>query len=129
MGCISWRTRYSRWLYRWKNELRKKWSTIDYNAGFTASLAALIEFGLGRRDTIQILQFDRAWSKLAPIPNITVKFVKDGMSVETGSGLIWGSFCVSFKTNTTMKKLSINAHGINTVGPKFLFAMDLKIGI
>ena len=106
-----------------KNEV-----AIDYNAGFTASLAALIQFGLGKRDPYGILQFDRAWPKLAPTPNITVKFVKDGISVETGSGLICGSFCVSFKTNTTMLKLSINAHGINTVGPTFTICNGLENG-
>ena len=106
-----------------KNEV-----AIDYNAGFTADLAALIQFGLGKRDPFPMLQFDRAWPKLAPTPNITVKFVKNGISVETGSGLICGSFCVSFKTNTTMLKLSINAHGINTEGPRFTICNGLENG-
>ena len=106
-----------------KNEV-----AIDYNAGFTADLAALIQFGLGKRDPFPMLQFDRAWPKLAPTPNITVKFIKNGISVETGSGLICGSFCVSFKTNTTMLKLSINAHGINTKGPTFTICNGLENG-
>ena len=106
-----------------KNEV-----AIDYNAGFTGLLAGLIQFGLGRRDPYSMLLFDRAWPKLAPTPDVTVKFVKNGISVATGSGLTCGSFCVTFKTNTTMLKLSINAHGINTKGPTYTICNGLENG-
>jgi hypothetical protein len=39
-----------------KNEV-----AIDYNAGFTAALADLIQFGYGNRDPFTDTQFDRAW--------------------------------------------------------------------
>ena len=106
-----------------KNEV-----AIDYNAGFTGLLAGLIQFGLGRRDPYSMVQFDRSWPKLAPTPDVTVKFVKNGISVATGSGLTCGSFCVTFKTNTTMLKLSINAHGINTKGPTYTICNGLENG-
>ena len=67
-------------------------------------------------------------AKLAPTPDVTVKFVKDGISVATVSGLTCGSFCVSFKTNTTILKLSVNAYGINTKGPIYTICNGLENG-
>jgi hypothetical protein len=106
-----------------KNEV-----AIDYNAGFTAALAGLIQFGYGNRDPFTVTQFDRSWPKVAPTPDITVKWVKYGLSVSTGSGLTCGSFCVSFKTNTTIIKTSVNVHGINTKGPTFTICNGLENG-
>ena len=106
-----------------KNEV-----AIDYNAGFTAALAGLIQFGYGSRDPFTVTQFDRSWPKVAPTPDISVKWVKYGLSVSTGSGLTCGSFCVSFKTNTTIIKTSVNIHGINTKGPTFTLCNGLENG-
>ena len=106
-----------------KNEV-----AIDYNAGFTADLAGLIYFGRGERDPQDILHFDRAWPKLAPTPNIKVVFTKSSISVATFSGLTCGSFCVSFHTNTTIDKISVNAHGINLLGPKITICNGLENG-
>ena len=39
-----------------------------------------------------------------------------------------GSFCVSFKTNTTILKLSVNTHGINTKGPIYTICNGLENG-
>ena len=106
-----------------KNEV-----AIDYNAGFTTVLAGLIQFGLGERDPQDILHFERAWPKLSPVPNIKVEFTKGYVSVSTYNGLICGSFCVSFTTNTTINKLSVNAHGINLLGPKITICNGLENG-
>ena len=106
-----------------KNEV-----AIDYNAGFTTVLAGLIQFGLGERDPQDVLHFERAWPKLSPVPNIKVEFTKSYVSVSTYNGLICGSFCVSFTTNTTIAKLSVNAHGINLLGPKITICNGLENG-
>ncbi len=106
-----------------KNEV-----AIDYNAGFTGLLAGLIQFGYGSRDPYAVLQFDGSWPKYAPTPDVRIKFVKNGISVATGSGLKCGSFCVSFTTNTTILLLSVNAHGINTKGPKFTLCNGMENG-
>ena len=106
-----------------KNEV-----AIDYNAGFTTCLAGLIQFGLGERDPQDILHFERAWPKLSPVPNIKVEFTKSSISVRTYSGLICGSFCVSFTTNTTIDRLSVNAYGLNTEGPKITLCNGLENG-
>ena len=106
-----------------KNEV-----AIDYNAGFTADLAGLIQFGLGERDPQDMLHFERAWPKLSPVPNIKVEFTKSSISVATFSGLICGSFCVSFTTNTTIDKVSVNVHGINLEGPKMTICNGLENG-
>ena len=106
-----------------KNEV-----ALDYNAGFTADLSGLIQFGLGESDPQDMLNFERAWSKLSPVPNIKVEFTKSSISVATFSGLICGSFCVSFTTNTTIDKVNENVHGINLEGPKMTICNGLENG-
>ena len=105
-----------------KNEV-----AIDYNAGFTTCLAGLIQFGLGERDPHDILHFDRAWPKLSPIPNIKVEFTNTSITVRTYNGLVCGSFCVSFTTNTTIKKL-IRIYGRNLEGPKITLCNEYEYG-
>jgi hypothetical protein len=111
-----------------RSDYEKNEVAIDYNAGFTTVLAGLIQFGLGERDPEDILHFERAWPKLSPVPNIKVDFTPGGVEVRTYNGLICGSFCVSFTTNTTIDKVSVNAHGLNLEGPKSTVCNGLKNG-
>jgi hypothetical protein len=111
-----------------RGDYEKNEVAIDYNAGFTTCLAGLIKFGLGQRDPQDILHFERAWPKLSPVPNIKVEFTKSAVKVSTYNGLICGSFCVSFTTNTTIDKLSVNAHGVNLEGPKITICNGLENG-
>ena len=72
---------------------------LDYNAGFTADLAALVHFGYGVKDPQEILNFERAWPQKAQIPDLTVKVTTNSLSISSGSGMTCSSWCVSFKTN------------------------------
>ena len=111
-----------------RSDYEKNEVAMDYNAGFTTCLAGLIKFGLGERDPQDMLHFERAWPKLSPVPNIKVDFTKSAVTVRTYNGLICGSFCVSFTTNTTIDKLSVNAHGVNLEGPKITICNGLENG-
>ena len=70
---------------------------LDYNAGFTLSLASLVYFGLGVPD--KNVDFDRAWPAKSPTPDITVAFEGVTMYVSTGSGMLCSAWCVSFKSD------------------------------
>ena len=74
---------------------------LDYNAGFTLCLAALVHFGLGTKDGA--LNFDRAWPPKHPTYDITVKIDGNNLKISTGSGMLCSSWCVSFKTDSEIK--------------------------
>ena len=54
-----------------KNEV-----AIDYNAGFTASLAGLIKFRLGERDPQDILHFERVGQNFLQFQTLKFNFLK-----------------------------------------------------
>ena len=53
---------------------------------------------------------------------------KNSVTVSTYSGLICGSFCVSFSTNTTIDKMSINSYGYNIKGKKMTICNGVENG-
>jgi hypothetical protein len=72
---------------------------LDYNAGFTADLAALVNFGYGVKDTGDILDFDRAWPQKAFTPDLSVEITTNALIISSGSGMLCSSWCVSFKAD------------------------------
>ena len=111
-----------------RNDYEKNEVAIDYNAGFTCDLAALVQFGLGEKDDEEVLNFDRAWPKKIEKPIVNIKFTKSAITVTTENGLMCGSFCVSFYTNTTVDKVGASATGINLEGPKITICNGLENG-
>ena len=67
---------------------------LDYNAGFTMCLSALVQFGLNVEDKGEILNFDRAWPQKAPTSDVRIKIEGGNVYVATGSGLMCSGFCV-----------------------------------
>ena len=67
---------------------------LDYNAGFTMCLAALVQFGLNVEDKGSILEFDRAWPQKAPKADVRIKNEDGTIYVATGSGLMCSGWCV-----------------------------------
>jgi len=67
---------------------------LDYNAGFTMCLAALLHFGFGVKDEIK--DFPRAWPQKAMASDVTIKVDGSSFSVSTGSGLLCSSWCIYF---------------------------------
>ena len=78
---------------------------LDYNAGFQLCLAALVQFGLGVKDTGKILEFDRAWPPKPPTPDITVEVTDSVLSISTGSGMLCSAWCVSFDMETKLENV------------------------
>ena len=74
---------------------------LDYNAGFTMDLAALLHFGLGTKDGN--VDFDRSWPQKAPKADIKIEASSSKISVSTGSGLMCTGWCISFKTDSDVK--------------------------
>ena len=79
---------------------------LDYNAGFTVCLAGLVHFGLGVKDSGDILNFDRAWPQKAPTPDITVTMTDNLLSVSTGSGMLCSAWCVLFETDAEISQVN-----------------------
>ena len=67
---------------------------LDYNAGFTMCLAALLHFGYGVKDGPQ--DFPRAWPQKALASDVTIEVSGGSFSVSTGSGLLCSSWCIYF---------------------------------
>ena len=67
---------------------------LDYNAGFTMCLAALLHFGYGVKDGPQ--DFPRAWPQKAMASDVTIEVSGGSFSVSTGSGLLCSSWCIYF---------------------------------
>ena len=78
---------------------------LDYNAGFTMCLAGLVHFGLGVRDTGDILEFDRAYPPKLPTPDINITMNTMGMEISTGSGMVCSAWCVNFKLNVKIEAI------------------------
>ena len=74
---------------------------LDYNAAFTMDLAALVQFGLGKKDGK--VEFDRSWPQKAPKSDIKIEASSSGITVSTGSGLMCAGWCVSFKSDSDLK--------------------------
>ena len=83
--------------------------SLDYNAAFTLDLAALVHFGLGKKD--EKIDFDRAWPQKAPKNDIKIEMDSSGISASTGSGLLCSTWCVSFKSDYDIKVFDVNAGG------------------
>ena len=88
-----------------RNNFQMNEVALDYNAGFTMCLAGLVHFGLGVKDTGEILEFDRAWPPKDPTPDVTIEMTNSGMSVSTGSGMVCSSWCVSFTLNVKIESI------------------------
>ena len=74
---------------------------LDYNAAFTMDLAALVQFGLGKKDGK--VEFDRSWPQKAFKSDIKIEVSNSGISVSTGSGLMCAGWCVSFTSDSDIK--------------------------
>jgi len=81
---------------------------LDYNAGFTMCLAALVQFGLNVEDKGDILEFDRAWPQKAPKSDIRLKNEDGKLSIATGSGLMCSGFCIISGDNKVCNKREKN---------------------
>ena len=88
-----------------RNNYQNNEVALDYNAGFTLCLAGLIHFGLGVKDSSEVLNFDRAWPPKDPTPDISITMSTSGMSISTGSGMVCSSWCVSFTSKTEIKSI------------------------
>ena len=88
-----------------RNNYQNNEVALDYNAGFTLCLAGLIQFGLGVKDSSEVLNFDRAWPPKDPTPDISITMSTSGMSISTGSGMVCSSWCVSFTSKTEIKSI------------------------
>ena len=88
-----------------RNNFQMNEVALDYNAGFTLSLAGLVHFGLGVKDTGDILNFDRAWPPKDPTPDISISMTNSGMSISTGSGMVCSAWCVSFTSNVKIEAI------------------------
>ncbi len=78
---------------------------LDYNAGFTVCLAGLVHFGLGVKDSGNILNFDRAWPQKSPTPDINVTMTKSELRVSTGSGMLCSAWCVHFTLDAEIEQV------------------------
>ena len=78
---------------------------LDYNAGFQVCLAGLVHFGLGVKDSGEILNFDRAWPQKAPTPDINVTMTDSLLSVSTGSGMLCSAWCVLFTLDVEIEQV------------------------
>jgi len=74
---------------------------LDYNAAFTMDLAALVQFGLGKKD--EKVEFDRSWPQKAFKSDIKIEASTSEISVSTGSGLMCAGWCVSFKSDSDVR--------------------------
>ncbi len=106
-----------------KNEV-----ALDYNSGFTCDLAALVQFGLGQKDSPEVLNFERAWPKKLEKPIVNLLFDSTSFTVTTENGLKCSSFCVSFYTNTTVMRTGKTVTPINLEGPKITMCNSLDNG-
>ena len=88
-----------------RNNFQMNEVALDYNAGFTMCLAGLVHFGLGVKDSGEILEFDRAWPPKDPTPDVTIEMTTAGMSVSTGSGIVCSAWCVSFTSNVEISSI------------------------
>ena len=71
---------------------------LDYNAGFTVCLAALLHFGYGVKDEIK--DFPRAWPQKAMASDVTIEVSGNSFSVSTNSGLMCSSWCIYFSDDS-----------------------------
>ena len=106
-----------------KNEV-----ALDYNSGFTCDLAALVQFGLGQKDSPEVLNFERAWPKKLEKPIVNLIFDPMSITVTTENGLKCSSFCVTFSTNTTVKRTGKTVTPIDIEGPKITMCNALDNG-
>ena len=74
---------------------------LDYNAAFTMDLAALVQFGLGKKDGK--VEFDRSWPQKAFKSDIKIEASNSQISVSTGSGLMCSGWCVSFNSDSDLR--------------------------
>ena len=88
-----------------RNNFQNNEVALDYNAGFTICLAGLVHFGLGVKDTGDILNFDRAWPPKEPTPDISISMTTSGMSISTGSGMVCSAWCVTFTLNVKIEAI------------------------
>ena len=98
--------------------------SLDYNAAFTLDLAALVHFGLGKKD--EKIDFDRSWPQKAPKADIKIEMDSSGISASTDSGLLCSTWCVSFKSDFDIKVFDVNAGGYMIVNekPNYTICMD-----
>jgi len=78
---------------------------LDYNAGFTMCLAGLVHFGLGVKDTGDILKFDRAYPPKEQTPDFNITMNTMGMEISSGSGMVCSAWCVTFTLNVKIEAI------------------------
>ena len=59
---------------------------------------------------------------------MNLRFSKSAISITTENGLMCGSFCVSFVTNTTVDKVGAKVTPIDLQGPKIILCNGLENG-
>ena len=111
-----------------RSDYQRNEVALDYNAGFTVCLSALVYYGYGKKDPKSMLNFSRSWPKKAPIPDIRVEMTKNSIKVSTGSEMICGQFCIFFYTDRKIAKFSDKSYQINSEGPYYILCNGLENG-
>ena len=111
-----------------RSDYQRNEVALDYNAGFTVCLSALVYYGYGKKDPKSMLNFSRSWPKKAPIPDIRVEMTKNSIKVSTGSEMICGQFCIFFYTDRKIAKFSDKSYQINGEGPYYILCNGLENG-
>lgn len=88
----------------------------------------MVQFGLGQKDSPEVLNFERAWPKKLEKPIVNLFFDPSSIIITTENGLKCSSFCVSFSTNTTVKRTGKTVTPIDIEGPKFTMCNSLDNG-
>ena len=79
---------------------------LDYNAGFTICLSALVEMGYGKKD--ENVDFERSWPQKAMKSDVRIKVENGNISVGTGSGLMCTGFCIMWGNEKVCNKREQN---------------------
>ena len=114
----------------WRGDYQRNEVAMDYNAGYTADLAALIYFGLGKEDSDDILDFPESWPFKAPTPDVRIEMNNFAIKVATGFNMKCGQFCVKF-TMDDNKILSVESkttYAVDLEGPEYTLCNGLENG-
>ena len=114
----------------WRGDYQRNEVAMDYNAGYTADLAALLHFGLGKKDSFEALNWPGAWPFKAPTPDVRIEMNNFVIRVATGSGMKCGQFCVTFKLkdNEIVSVEEKTVYAVSLDGPEYTLCNGLTNG-
>ena len=114
----------------WRGDYQRNEVAMDYNAGYTCDLAALLYFGLGNKDDDSILNFPESWPYKTPTPDVRIEMNNFVIKVATGSNMKCGSFCVRFNMddNQILSVENKTTYAVKLDGPEYILCNGLKNG-